>query len=67
MPDLSGIQLAEAIGRVNPDLPIILCSGLGDTVERDHPCIQGYLSKPVELTALSARIRSVLDPSPAEP
>ncbi len=65
MPDLSGIQLAEAIGRVNPDLPVILCSGLGDTVEKDHPFIRGYLSKPVEITDLSARIRSVLEPLPA--
>ncbi|MCG8567965.1 MAG: ATP-binding protein [Desulfobacterales bacterium] len=64
MPDLTGVELAEKMAGMHLDLPVILCSGLGDAVvkgDKTHPCIKGYLSKPVEISALSTEVRRVLD------
>jgi PAS domain S-box-containing protein len=64
MPDLSGFDLANQLVQINPDLPIILCTGLGDSIERgrkDAGCVQGFLTKPVEIKALSFTLRRLLD------
>ena len=64
MPDLTGVELAGELAEVDPELPVLLCSGLGDTVEKNHACIQGYLSKPVEIMDLSYQMRRVLSDLP---
>jgi PAS domain S-box-containing protein len=63
MPDLSGFDLANKMVEMNPTLPIILCTGLGDSIERgrDDASIKGFLSKPVEIKALSFTLRHLLD------
>ncbi|MBU0971560.1 MAG: response regulator [Proteobacteria bacterium] len=64
MPDLSGFDLAKKICEINPDLPVILCTGLGDAIDKhqeDASRIKGFLSKPVEIKALSATLRRILD------
>lgn len=64
MPDLSGIQLAARIYDIKPKIPIILCSGLGDTIERkkfDSLSIKGFLKKPVAVKELSHMLRQVMD------
>jgi nitrogen-specific signal transduction histidine kinase/CheY-like chemotaxis protein len=64
MPDLSGFDLAKKMVEMNPTLPIILCTGLGDSIERDHEdvsCVKAFLSKPVEIKALSFTLRRLLD------
>ena len=64
MPDLSGFDLANKMVEMNPALPVILCTGLGDSIERgrdDARCVQGFLSKPVEIKALSFTLRRLLD------
>ncbi len=64
MPDLSGFDLANRMVEITPTLPIILCTGLGDSIERgrdDASCVKGFLSKPVEIKALSFTLRRLLD------
>jgi len=63
MPDLSGFDLANKMVEMNPSLPIILCTGLGDSIERgrNDASVKGFLSKPVEIKALSFTLRRLLD------
>ncbi len=64
MPDLSGIELAGRIHDINPDIPVILCTGLGDTIEKkrlDSFLIKGFLKKPVAVKELSHMLRHVLE------
>lgn len=64
MPDMDGIELARQICAMNPDQPVLLCTGLGDSLERTDgldACVKGLLSKPVEIKALSSVLRKCLD------
>ena len=64
MPDLTGHQLAEQISRVRPDIPIILCTGFGEYIDKKQinlSGIKGFLYKPVSVKDVSNLIRKVLD------
>ncbi len=64
MPDMDGIELARQVCAMNPDQPVLLCTGLGDSLERSDDldaCVKGLLSKPVEIKALSSVLRKCLD------
>ncbi|MBC2703645.1 ATP-binding protein [Desulfobacula sp.] len=64
MPDLTGDQLAGKIYDIRPDVPVILCTGFGDTVDRhrlESPSIKGFLKKPVPIKELSYALRQILD------
>ncbi len=64
MPDMDGFELAREICAVDPDQPILLCTGLGDHIDTRQDtgqCVAGFLSKPVEIKQLSALIRKNLD------
>lgn len=63
MPRMSGIELAQSLSRVRPDIPIILNTGFsekinGETVGRNG--IRAFLMKPFTISELSALIRRVL-------
>jgi len=61
MPELNGVELAEAIVALRPGLPVILCSGFGDSLEKnlnDAPkSIRTFLKKPISARTLAAEIR----------
>jgi CheY-like chemotaxis protein len=59
MPILTGDHLAEALTALRPDLPILLCSGY--LKHGDHPCVTGYVHKPITMQALSRAVREALD------
>ena len=64
MPGLTGAELTERIRRINPDLPIILCTGFSETLTPENASrlgAQGFLFKPVSMRKLAEAIRSVLD------
>jgi two-component system cell cycle sensor histidine kinase/response regulator CckA len=64
MPHLTGIQLAEEIKKIEPDIPIILCSGYSasQTPEQFKTSgISGFISKPFIKSELAQVIRRVLD------
>lgn len=64
MPALTGIDLAQRLLAIRPDLPIILCTGYSSIVSEEKAKalgIKGFVMKPLAIKEISALIRSVLD------
>ena len=64
MPGLTGAQLADKVYRIKPDIPVILCTGLGDTIDKRKfalPSVKGFLKKPVAISELSYTLRQALN------
>ena len=64
MPYMTGIQLAEELIRIRPDIPIIIMSGFSEllTSEKSKELgIRAFLTKPFLPYDLSSTIREVLD------
>jgi PAS domain S-box-containing protein len=64
MPGLTGMQLAQKLLKIRPDIPIILCTGHSETVTLEDVQaaeIRELLMKPVNKTKIARTIRSVLD------
>jgi len=63
MPRMTGIQLAQEILAIRPDIPIILCSGFGDQATKERASILGIrkmLMKPVIPDEMVALIEKIL-------
>jgi len=64
MPNLPGDKLAKELISINPDIPIIICTGyserLNDEKAKDIG-IKGFLMKPVIKSQLASMVRKVLD------
>ncbi len=61
MPDLNGIELAEAILEILPEIPVVFCSGYSDSPEQvmaesANP-LRVFLRKPVSARILSEEIQ----------
>jgi PAS domain S-box-containing protein len=66
MPRMQGTELANELKAINPDLPIILCSGYGGSNDASPPpAVDWCLAKPVEMSGLTRDIRALLDGSAA--
>ncbi|HEY3276431.1 MAG TPA: PAS domain S-box protein [Syntrophorhabdaceae bacterium] len=66
MPDMQGLNLAEELLRIRPNIPIILCTGHSDAVSPEiakKAGISGFLMKPIAKREMAEAIRRVLDPS----
>jgi signal transduction histidine kinase len=64
MPKMTGRSLAAKIHGIRPDLPIVICTGFGDSSGEPGdtaPYISGYLMKPYGIMELARTIRKVLD------
>lgn len=64
MPSLTGVALSRKILQIRRDIPIILCTGFSDKVDREEARrigIQGYLDKPFKKNDLALTVRRVLD------
>jgi PAS domain S-box-containing protein len=64
MPQMTGIQLSEALRQIRPDLPIILCTGHSDLINEDKAeqlGIAAFVMKPVAKQEMARIIRDVLD------
>lgn len=64
MPHLTGLDLARNLLSLQPDLPIVLCTGFKDKITEEqakHLGLQRLLQKPVSIQALAVTIRQVLD------
>ena len=69
MPKMSGYQLAEAVSRIRPGIPVVLCTGFSDTVDRERARtigIREFVMKPFSLSDISATLRRVLAGSAGE-
>ncbi len=64
MPHCTGMELSRELLRLQPSLPIVLCSGFSDKVDAEKARTLGirwFLSKPVVASELAGAIRKVLD------
>ena len=64
MPKLSGDVFGQKIMEINPDLPVIICTGFSKIMECGDSLAAGfaaYLTKPVEAGELLFTVRRVLD------
>lgn len=64
MPGMDGLELAQALHQIDPDLPVILLTGHGD-VEMAVQALKGgvydFLTKPVASEVLHATLRRALE------
>ncbi|MBI9085656.1 MAG: transporter substrate-binding domain-containing protein [Desulfobacterales bacterium] len=64
MPDMSGAETFDALRACNPEARVLLSSGYsinGGATDILNKGCRGFLQKPFSLTALSKKIRSILD------
>ena len=64
MPGLSGVELAERVHNLRPELPILIISGNPGQLQAVTPLnigIRGVLTKPLELRDLSKTLHSILN------
>lgn len=63
MPHMSGIELATKIIELRKDMPIILCTGYSEIINKEKAKAMGiceYLMKPVATDSLATAIRQAL-------
>jgi two-component system cell cycle sensor histidine kinase/response regulator CckA len=66
MPDMTGQTLADRLGRLRADLPVIMCSGYSDQMtskEAPRASVASFVMKPFSIGALARTVRQVLDQS----
>ena len=64
MPHLNGMQLAEELVAVRPDIPIILCTGFSERInakKAEALGIRGQMMKPMGMKDLAEKVRDVLE------
>ncbi len=64
MPVITGAALAQKMMAVKPDLPVILCSGYSEIINREKSLALGirqYWQKPVVMSKLLKSVRDILD------
>ncbi len=69
MPDLSGVELAQELLAVRPDLPIVVCTWFSGLIQAEKTAqlgIRGYLKKPVLIRELAQALQQALA-APAAP
>ena len=70
MPSISGDKFAQKIRKIRPDVPVILCTGFSEKLNRQHALqmnINGFLMKPVDKAKMAVTIGKVLKTTRAEP
>jgi PAS domain S-box-containing protein len=64
MPLMTGTDLAKILLNIRPNLPILLCTGFSELIDKEKANVlglQGYLMKPVCRKDLAAAVRKSLD------
>jgi CheY-like chemotaxis protein len=64
MPHLTGLQLAQEVRRLRPDIPVILCTGYSDKLSPEtvqEAAINELLMKPMSLLDLGKTVFKVLN------
>ncbi len=63
LPDLRGDQFAKKVSTINPDIPIIICTGYSECISReeiDSLGIKGILEKPFKLFEMREMLQRIL-------
>ncbi len=64
MPEMSGDRLAGKLRKIQPGIPLVICTGFSQILDRDKAVslgFNGFLYKPVVMKDLAFTIRSILD------
>ncbi|WP_300672689.1 response regulator [Desulfoluna sp.] len=64
MPEMTGVELSRNLLAIRSDIPIILCTGYSDLINKEKAealGIKGYIMKPIFIRKLSMIVRRVLD------
>ena len=64
MPNMTGDDLAKELIRINPEIPVILCTGYSTQINSEQAAaigIRAFVSKPVLTKEIAKTIRTVLD------
>jgi PAS domain S-box-containing protein len=64
MPKMSGLELAEKILQIRPDLPIVLCTGFGVNMDEEQIVRRGVrhvIFKPILRRDMATAVRNALD------
>ncbi|MBU4261950.1 MAG: response regulator [Proteobacteria bacterium] len=64
MPAMTGAELSQRLLAIRPDIPIILCTGYSEWIDKEKAAALGikeYLMKPVGKKDLALAVRKVLD------
>jgi len=70
MPNMTGDQLAKEILSIKPDMPIIICTGFSENMNKEQAeiiGIKGFLMKPIIKSDMAQMVRKVLDAINNEP
>ena len=68
MPKMTGVQLADALISIRPDIPIIICTGFSEQLTEEKIAslgLKGLLMKPIVGKKMSQMVRKVLDENKA--
>ncbi len=63
MPNLTGDQLAKELRMIKPDIPVIICTGFSERMNKENAAaagIDGFLMKPIVISELAKMVRKVL-------
>jgi signal transduction histidine kinase/FixJ family two-component response regulator len=64
MPNMTGLQLARKIKEIRADIPIIMCTGFNESVNKNNfksLGIDGFFMKPIVIEQMALLVRKVLD------
>ncbi len=64
MPNMSGDSLAQTFIKIRPDIPIILCTGYSDRIDKKRAKelgIKAFAMKPIVMRDMAVIVRKVLD------
>lgn len=66
MPNMMGDQLAKKISSIRANIPVIICTGFSERIDKEKAeadGIKGFLMKPVAKSDMARMIRRILDES----
>ena len=64
MPGMTGDVLSRELMRIRPDLPVIICTGYSQTIDKTRAAdrgIKGFVMKPILINDIAAAIRKALN------
>ena len=64
MPELSGTEMINQIFKIKPNIPVILCSGYSETINKESALAMGctrYMEKPTETKELLKALKDILN------
>ncbi len=67
MPDMTGDQLSKELLSIQPNLPIIICTGFSERINKEQAetiGVTGFLMKPVSKAEMAQLVRQILDQRP---